>query len=43
MKEVERRSLLDDKDVSEEIRKAREAYQKKSTSEITEDKPKMNM
>ena len=43
MKEVKRRSRLDDEDVSEEIRKAREAYQKKSTSEITEDAPKMNM
>ena len=43
MKEVESRSRLDDEDVSEEIRKAREAYKKKRTSEITEDEPKMKM
>lgn len=43
MKEVKRRSRLDDEDVSEEIREARKAYQKKRTSEITEDEPKMKM
>lgn len=43
MKEVEGRSRLDDEYVSEEIRKAREAYQKKRTSEIPEDGSKMKM